>query len=326
MSAGADITFRCMGSDIRLIVGPPLDPRVPDPWTAVQRERDYIEDYARRLSRFREDSELCALNAAPEAEVPASPLLRAAVRAGLWAAERSGGLVDPTLVGEIEAVGYEASQEGTRPASLIEALASAPPRSPARPGLDARWRQVHVDDERGLVVRPPGLRIDTGGTGKGLAADAVAHRLGGYSRYVVDCGGDIAVGGVGMQLEPIEVEVEHPITRRCVHRLSLRAGGVATSGMNVRIWRRGDGSYAHHLLDPATGSPVWSGIVGATALAPTALEAETLSKLALLTGPEGAREALAEHGGLFVRDDGEVELVGPVAAGGAAPLLSGMAA
>ena len=45
--------------------------------------------------------------------------------------------------------------------------------------------------------------FDTGGTGKGLCADAVAHRLAGYTRFVVDCGGDIAVGGVGAQLEPV---------------------------------------------------------------------------------------------------------------------------
>lgn len=313
MSAAVDLTFRSMGSDVRLIIGPPLDPRLPDPWEAAQRERAYIEDFARRLSRFRADSELSALNAAPGPEAPASPLMRTAVRAGLWAAERSGGLVDPTLGGEIEAAGYETSHDGCEPASLADALAAAPARRPARPREHARWREVSVDDARGVVRRPPGVRIDTGGTGKGLAADAVAHRLAGYSRFVVDCGGDIAVGGVGAQLDPVEVLVEHPMTGAAIHHLALAGGGVATSGLNVRIWRRPDGGYAHHLLDPSTGEPVWSGLIGATALAPTALEAETLSKLALLSGPEVAREALADHGGLFVHDSGEVELVGPIA-------------
>jgi thiamine biosynthesis lipoprotein len=166
------------------------------------------------------------------------------------------------------------------------------------------------------VRRPPGLRIDTGGIGKGLAADAVAHRLRGYTRFVVDCGGDIAVGGVGGQLDPFAIEVEHPLTGECVHTLRLARGGVATSGLNVRIWRRRDGTFAHHLLDPCSGEPVWSGLIGATALAPTALEAETLSKQALLSGPDGARGALTEHGGLVVHDDGDVELIGPVKDGG----------
>jgi thiamine biosynthesis lipoprotein len=319
------MTFRSMGSDIRLIIEPALAPGLPAPDVAAEAEQLYVEDFARRLSRFREDSELCELNRAPGTEVPASPLLRAAVAAGLWAAERSGGLVDPTLVGEIEAIGYAHSMDGCRPASLQEALAAAPAPRAARPREAARWRDVHVDDARGTVTRPPGVRIDTGGIGKGLAADAVAHRLGGYRRYVVDCGGDITIGGVGAQLEPIGVEVEHPVSGECVQIVQMTAGGIATSGMNVRIWQQPDGSFAHHLLDPSTGEPVWSGLIGATAVAPSALEAETLSKLALLGGPAGARRALSEHGGLVVHNDGDVELIGPLASGRAAAQLARVA-
>jgi len=166
---------------------------------------------------------------------------------------------------------------------------------------------------------PPGLMIDTGGTGKDLCADAVAYRLGAYSRFVVDCGGDIAIGGIGTELEPYRVEVEHPLTGRSVGSFLVMRGGVATSGLNVRIWRDRRGRFAHHLLDPSTGSPAWTGLIAATAVGSTALEAETLSKTALLLGPDGAREVLAERGGVIVHDGGEVEPVGPIElAGGAA--------
>jgi FAD:protein FMN transferase len=312
MSSIADTTFHSMGSDVRLIIERPLLPGLCAPAEAAVEERRYLEHFARRLSRFRDDSELCALNADARATVPASALLRAAVHAGVWAAERSGGLVDPTLVSEIEAIGYRDSHDGVAPASLAEALAFAPRARPAQPDRRERWREVDVDDHCGAIRRPPGLRLDTGGTGKGLAADAVARRLRGYTRVVVDCGGDIAVGGVAAQLRPFVIEVEHPLSRECVHELHVAGGGVATSGLNVRIWRRADGSFAHHLLDPSSGTPVWSGLIGATALAPSALEAETLSKLALLSGPRGARRVLAEHGGLVVHNDGDVELIGPV--------------
>ena len=154
--------------------------------------------------------------------------------------------------------------------------------------------------------------IDTGGTGKGLCADAVAYRLGAYTRFVVDCGGDIAVGGVGAQLEPYEIAVEHPLSGESVGTLRVTHGGVATSGLNVRIWRNRDGSFGHHLLDPSTGTPAWTGLIGATAIADSALEAETLSKMALLLGPAGAREVLAERGGLVIHDDGGVEAIGPI--------------
>jgi thiamine biosynthesis lipoprotein len=312
MSHEHDTTFRSMGCDVRLLIGAPLSATSLSQDQASARERAFIEDLAARLSRFRADSELSALNADPRAAVPASPLLRAAVGAGVWAAHRTGGLVDPTLVTALERGGYSGSLEGAVPASLAEALRDAPSRAPARPDPAAPWRAIDVDGRAGVVRRPRGLRIDTGGTGKGLAADAVGHRLAGFSRFVVDCGGDIAVGGPYALARPYEIVVEHPLTGERVHTLTIGRGGVATSGLNVRIWRRADGTYAHHLLDPATGEPAWTGLVGVTALGSSALEAETLSKHALLAGPAGARAVLADHGGLIVHDDGDVELVGPV--------------
>jgi thiamine biosynthesis lipoprotein len=312
MTEDHDSTFHSMGSDVRLLIGPPLLRRGPSAASAAEEQRAYVEQFAARLSRFREDSELSRLNRDPHARVPASSLLRTAVRAGIWAAERSGGLVDPTLAGALEDAGYGRSLDGCRPASLMEALAAAPGRHPARPRAAAVWRRISVDDELATVSRPPGTMVDTGGTGKGLCADAVGCRLGRHTRFLVDCGGDIAVGGVGAQLQPYEVEIEHPLTGQAIHTLRVGTGGVATSGLNVRIWRTPDGGFAHHLLDPHSGRPAWTGLIGVTALGSSALEAETLSKMALLLGPEGARRALAEHGGVTVRDDGEIELIGPL--------------
>ncbi len=314
MSDELDYTFQAMGSEVRFLIGAPLLPTTPPPLQAADRERGFVLDFAHRLSRFIPDSELSALNRDPRPSVPASQLLRAAVQAGLWAAERSDGLVEPTLTEALERVGYVGSLADEEPGSLTDALREAPDRRPARPNPRSRWREVTVDDAAGTIDRPPGVMLDTGGTGKGLCADAVAYRLGGYTRFLVDCGGDIAIGGVGAQLRPYEIEVEHPLTGQSIGRLRLDRGGVATSGINVRIWRRADGSFAHHLLDPSTAQPAWTGLVGVTALGESALEAETLAKMALLGGPDGARQALAEHGGLVVHDSGEVEMMGPIGA------------
>ena len=316
-----DYTFQAMGSDVRLLIGERLLASAPPPLEAADRERAFVWEFSDRLSRFRPDSDLSALNRNPRASVLAAPLLRAAVRAGVWAAQRSGGLVDPTLVRALERCGYDHSLDGVEPASLQEALAQAPPRRSARPDPAARWQRVTVDDQAGTITRPPGVMIDTGGTGKGLCADAVAIRLAGYTRFVVDCGGDIAVGGVGAQLRPYEIDIEHPLTRRSIGSIKVARGGIATSGLNVRLWRREDGGYAHHLLDPSSRSPVWSGLIGATALGGSALEAETLTKMALLLGPEGARRVLAKRGGVVVHDNGEVEAIGCVAGQIAEPEL-----
>jgi thiamine biosynthesis lipoprotein len=307
-----DLTFDAMGSHVRLLIGEP-GPGMAPAAEAAEQGRRFIEDFDATLSRFKPASELCALNDDPRERVPASELMRRAIEAGIAAAQRSDGLVDPTLVGEIEEAGYVASRAGMSGLPLGEALAEAPERRPARPNPAQRWRGFEVDDEAGEVVRPPGLRFDTGGTGKGLAADLLAATLRGYSRFIVDCGGDIRIGGADALVRPYEVFVEHPISGERAHVLRLGSGGVATSGLNVRIWRDARGRYAHHLIDPASGEPAWTGLIGATALGDTALEAETLSKAALLSGPAGGRALLTDRGGLLVHDDGRVERVGPLA-------------
>ncbi len=309
-----DITFDAMGSHVRLLIREPGESsELPPAAEAAAGAERFVHEFDAALSRFKPDSELCALNADERERVPVSPLMLRAVAAGIEAARRSDGLVDPTLVGEIEATGYRSSRAGLAGAPLTEALAAAPPRRPARPNPGSRWRQLRIDEQAGEVVRPPGLRFDTGGTGKGLCADLLAASLRGYPRFIVDCGGDIRIGGADALANPYEVYVEHPLSGERVHVLRLGFGGVATSGLNVRIWREESGRYLHHLLDPASGEPAWTGLIGATALGDTALEAETLSKLALLSGPEGGREALAAHGGLLVHDSGRVEAVGPLA-------------
>lgn len=307
-----DLTFDAMGSHVRLLIGEP-GPGMAPAADAAEQGRRFVEDFDRALSRFKPDSELCRLNADPRERVPASELMRRAVEAGVLAAEWSDGLVDPTLIGEIEQAGYVASRAGMSGVPLADALADAPERRPASPRPEQRWRGFEVDDEAGEVVRPAGLRFDTGGTGKGLAADMLAANLRGYSRFIVDCGGDIRIGGADALVRPYEVYVEHPITGDRAYVLRLGSGGVATSGINVRIWRDENGHYSHHLLDPASGHPAWTGLVGATALGATALEAETLSKAALLSGSERGRELLGEQGGILVHDSGRVELIGPLA-------------
>src|ERR1700751_5130896 len=118
----------------------------------------------RRLSRFDADSDLSRLNADPRFAAPAAPLLRAAVAAALRAAGLTGGLVDPTLLGALQRVGYRESRARVQPPPIWRALGAAPPRRPARPDPAARWRAVEVDDRAGVIRRPPGVMLDLGGS------------------------------------------------------------------------------------------------------------------------------------------------------------------
>ncbi len=241
--------------------------------------------------------------------MPASALLRDAVRAALWAAGRTGGLVDPTILDDLEQAGYVESWNPQRRLDLRDALDGARPApGMAHASPDHRWQLVTVDDEAGTISRPPGLRLDTGGTGKGHAAERAGELLAGYDAWAVDCGGDLRIGGDAGLVR--DVEVEHPFTGQTLDTIKVRDGAVATSGLRSRIWRGEDGDVRHHLLDPSTGRPAFTGLVAVTALAPSAVEAEALAKAALLSGRAGARQILTPNGGITVAENGAVDRIG----------------
>ncbi len=299
-------TFDCFGSTCSVfVIGRGAR---GEPAAAVRFARERLLDWHARFSRFDPASELSRLNADPRHEVPVSPEMARLAGAVVSAAERSGGLVDGTLLGEIEAAGYTSDLPTS--VSLATALASAPRRRPAGPSTRSRWREIGVDPAEGTVIRPPGVGLDSGGLAKGIFADLLAEALVSHAGFAIDCAGDLRLGGAAGI--PRRVLVASPFDERTLHEFTLADGAVATSGIGRRSWLDAGGAPAHHLLDPASGRPAFTGVVQVTALAPTGLEAEIRTKAAILAGPPRAAAWLC-HGGVIVHDDERVEVVAPVA-------------
>jgi FAD:protein FMN transferase len=297
--------FPCFGGRCAVLVtgsGPAGTPR-----EAAVRVRDGLLAWHAQFSRFEPDSELSLMNRDPRETVPVSPVMTRFVEAALNAAAMTGGLVDPTLAGELDQAGY-GDHFDSIPVPLRRALALAPPRAPGGPNPTASWREVQVDRGAGTVTRPPGMRLDSGGIVKGLFGDLLAAVLSKHESFAVDAAGDVRFGGSGSLLRPIRVA--SPFDESVLHVFELERGAVATSGISRRSWLDGDGRPAHHLLDPASGRPAFTGVVQVSALAPTGVQAEALSKAALLSGPDRARARLT-HGGVVVYDDGTFDVIDP---------------
>ncbi|HEY5196766.1 MAG TPA: FAD:protein FMN transferase [Solirubrobacteraceae bacterium] len=303
MSTETLASFACFGG--QCTVGVAGTGPLGTPPAAVEAVRDTLLAWHRAFSRFDPQSELSQLNADSRSTVPASPLMVRLAQAVAPAGRRSHGLVDATLAAEIELAGYATHFAGTG-IDLRHALEIAPARRAASGDPRRRWALVSGDPNAWTVTRPPGLRLDSGGLAKGLFADVIADRLGGYDAFVVNLCGDLRLGGSAAAGR--RVDVESPFDGRVLHAFTLPTGAVATSGIGRRSWLGPGARPSHHLLDPSTGKPAYTGLVQVTALAPTALEAEWRSKAAVLSGPDGARPRLP-HGGLLVFDDESAELV-----------------
>ncbi len=261
--------------------------------TAVRVLRAELDAIDRACSRFRDDSELAAVNAAAGHAVPVSAALAEAVEVALTAAVQTGGDVDPTLGAALVAAGYDGDYESL-PADRPEAAPAPPPAG--------AWRAIELDHAAGTLRIPAGTALDLGATAKALAVDRAAAAIAAATGagVLVNVGGDIAAAGP-VPARGWPVRLTDDTERTGVTRpgaagpvVQLHGGGLATSSTAVRQWRRGGRTY-HHVLDPRTGlpaEPVWRTV---TVTAASCVDANTASTAAVVRG-RGAPTWLAELG------------------------------
>jgi FAD:protein FMN transferase len=270
----AGTSFRALGTTAQVVV---TDGRQLTAAAGLLRDR--LAELDAACSRFRADSEISRLHERAGAAVEVGPLLYAALEVALTAAERTGGLVDPTVGAAVRDLGYD------RDFALVTPETGDPVHGTPAPG----WWRVRLDPVARRVVLPRGIRLDLGATAKALAADRAAAELaaGTGCGVVVNLGGDLSVAGdppaggwrvaVGDDHATADPARDPVVT---VHR-----GGLATSGTVRCTWRRA-GRTVHHIVDPRTGDvpePFWRTV---SVAAPSCVDANAAATAAVVLGPD----------------------------------------
>ena len=294
----ASLFTKSMGG--RLVVHLQADGRVSDAERSSRRVVARVDRWAARLTRYTDESDLSMLNADPRPEVPVRPTLAAALRAGQSANETSEGLADITLLDA-----RLAAESGSDPGPALTAVASR----------DGDWLISRGRRGSAVVRRPPGLRFDLGGVGKGWIADRALEMLAAWPSAVIDADGDLAIRCAPGRCWDVGVgDPRSSDANLAVLRLSAPAGGyptrwgVATSGVSIHRWQV-NGTVRHHLIDPRTGSPAETDVVQATVVAGSSLRAEALAKAAVIAGTVkgfALLERARVRGALLLTDRGEV--------------------
>lgn len=269
--------FRALGVDCRIVATD--EGALP---AAGDLAVTWLLDLDATASRFRADSEVARLAAMPSADrtltAPGTPLLRSLIRDALWAADVTGGLVDPTLGRAMETNGYDADLDDVLSRQVDERVSAGRELTPAPSTL----RDLRLDPVAGTVTFATGTLIDLGATGKATAADRIAADLAAEQPggFLVDLGGDIAMAGEpptgGWVIATDDANADNA-------RITITGHGVATSGIDRRRWQVG-GAPRHHLLDPATSRPVSRTWWRVTCVAASALEANTATTAAIVLG------------------------------------------
>ena len=263
-------------------------------------ELDRVEAVA---SRFRDDSEISRLHraAADGVAVPVSPELVDALTLALRAAELTGGAVDPTVGAALSRLGYDRDF-----AEVRRGVAGTLPDPAPVPG----WRSIVLDVAAGTVALPEGTLLDLGATAKAWAADraaaAITARLG--CGVLVSLGGDVSVHGAPTEgfvvgIADVCGDPDAPTA------VSVRSGGLATSGIAYRHWTLG-GTPVHHLVDPSTGLPVASCWRTVTVAAASCVDANTATTASMVLGVDApAWLTSLDLPARLVRTDGTVVAV-----------------
>ena len=180
-----------------------------------------------------------------------------------------------------------------------------------------------------MLGLPAGVRLDLGATAKGVGSDRAARAARSASAkpggILVSLGGDIAVAGTPPRAGwPITVADAPELAGAPGGQLvRIARGGIATSSISCRQWRRG-GQALHHIVDPRTGMPATGPWRTVTAAAATCADANAATTAAIVAGEQAERLlAAAALPARLVAHDGTVRVLcgWPAADGEPVPVL-----
>jgi thiamine biosynthesis lipoprotein len=279
-----------------------------------------IDSLENRISNWRETSETSRLNrAAAQAPFEVSGALFQLLEESRLVYDWTAGAFDVTVDPYVKLWGFYAKEGHLPTAEELE-------EARARVGLE----KVDIDAENQTVFfRTPGMGLDFGGIGKGLALDYAANvlRANGVTSAVVHSGTSSIVAIGAPPGEPgWTVRVRNPYDEQGEHiaEVQLSNESLATSSATENFLEL-DGKVYGHIFDPRTGWPV-SGVLSATVIGPGGMRTDALSTAFFVLGEAKVREFCAAHSeyrAVLVIRDQEKEVPRVVHLGHASQSLAG---
>ena len=234
-----------------------------------------IDELESTLSDYDPESELSRLARASGTGtwVPVSDDLWLVIQLSQTWAVRTQGAFDITI-GPVTRLWRWANRRGR----------TMPPGRVAQAMESVGYQKLEMDPTtRSVRLTVTGMRLDAGGIGKGYAADEALAllRSHGFTRSLVDAGGDLRVGDAPPDRQGWEVAVPELDERRypSLAKTQLRNTAVATSGDTYRHTTDDAGVRRSHILDPRRGHSSSSERL-VTVFAPTAAIADLLASAA----------------------------------------------
>lgn len=221
--------------------------------------------------------------------------------------QATDGGYDITVAPLVNAWGFGTQREAFPDSARIDSLLQLV-------GMD----KLTLENDR-LVKQVEGIQLDASSIAKGLGLDVVAEYLEsqGIRNYMVEIGGEVRVKGLSDKGRPWRIGIDRPQddvtaqSRQLQMIVGLTSGALATSG-NYRNFYIHEGKKYAHTINPKTGFPVQTEVVGASVFAPTCMEADAYATGFMVVGLEKAKKVITEspelEACLIYQENGQVKV------------------
>lgn len=279
---------RLMWTKFEIIVYGPDRARLAEAAGAAFEEIDRLD---RQMSNYSETSELTYINhSAARGDVIVEKELFDFLKLAIAFSRTTGGTFDITVGPLMKAWGFFDNKGRVPEESELKSVM-------ARVGFE------HVslnEQKRAIRFDREGVELDLGGIAKGYAVDRAAEILraaGVTSAFITAGSSSIRAIGAPPGQQAWRVEVSDPLDRS--HKLDaieINNQSISTSGCHEKTFESGGKTYCH-IMDPRIGRPI-EGLLSATVITQSGVEAEALSKALMVMGIEKARGFLRTRPGV----------------------------
>ncbi len=159
---------------------------------------------------------------------------------------------------------------------------------------------LEYDSKEMVIIKLEGAELDFSAIAKGYGVDYIGKLLASANivNYMVEIGGEVVAAGESPSAQPWKVGLNTPKEEASLTDFSgivlLQNQALASSG-NYRIFHDVNGKKYGHELNPKTGFPQNSEVLGVSVIAPTCMEADAIATACMILDLKSAYKYITDY-------------------------------
>ena len=205
-------------------------------------------------------------------------------------ANETNGLFDPTIAPLVNFWGFGYEEISNKNQNILVNLMKS-----------VGYKKISI--KNGYIIKDnPNTQIDFNAIAQGFTVDLVGEHLQklGITNYMIEIGGELKCSGLNAEKKPWRIGIDKPSEEIQKERyqaiIEVSNKAIASSG-NYRHYKVDEktGIKYAHTINPKTGVPLQTNLLGVTVLTESCMEADALATAFMVMGMETSKKYLNNH-------------------------------